>query len=159
MHVRRMARASTSILGDGISGFLSLSQATEDAPTIIEGELTGLTPGKHGFHVHVFGDLSMGLTSCAGIFNPFGKNHGAPEDEERMVGDLGNLEVDDAGKCKVQISDRILKLIGPHSVIGRSLVVKAGEDDLGRGGHELSMTTGNSGPRAAGGVVGIAASS
>jgi superoxide dismutase, Cu-Zn family len=51
-----------------------------------------------------------------------------------------------------------VKLIGPHSVLGRSIVVKAGEDDLGRGAHELSMTTGNSGPRIAGGVVGIASS-
>lgn len=107
----------------------------------------------------MFGDLSLGLTSCGGIFNPFGKNHGGPSDDERMVGDLGNLSVDDAGKCKVHLEDRVVKLIGPHSIIGRSLVVKAGEDDLGRGGHDLSMTTGNSGPRVAGGVVGIAPSS
>ena len=76
-----------------------------------------------------------------------------------MVGDLGNVEVNDAGKCEVHIEDRVVKLIGPHSIIGRSIVIKAGEDDLGRGGHELSMTTGNSGPRIAGGVVGIAPSS
>ena len=109
-------------------------------------------------HIHVFGDLSMGLTSLASIFNPFGKNHGAPTDEERMVGSLGNVTVDESGKCKVHLEDRLVKLIGPHSIIGRSVVVTAGEDDLGRGGHELSMTTGNSGPRVAGGVVGIASS-
>ena len=51
-----------------------------------------------------------------------------------------------------------MKLIGPHSVIGRSVVVKASEDDLGRGGHELSLVNGNCGARIAGGVVGIAAS-
>lgn len=32
-------------------------------------------------------------------------------------------------------------------VIGRSLVVDEGEDDLGRGGHPLSKVTGNSGKR------------
>lgn len=32
-------------------------------------------------------------------------------------------------------------------IIGRSVVVDAGEDDLGRGGHALSKLTGNSGPR------------
>lgn len=32
-------------------------------------------------------------------------------------------------------------------VIGRSLVVDAEEDDLGRGGHPLSKQTGNSGKR------------
>lgn len=39
--------------------------------------------------MHVFGDFSEGLVSAGGIFNPFSKNHGAPDDEDRMVGDLG----------------------------------------------------------------------
>mmetsp|Transcript_18299 Transcript_18299/g.30504 ORF Transcript_18299/g.30504 Transcript_18299/m.30504 type:complete len:156 (+) Transcript_18299:49-516(+) len=154
-----MARSMCVMTGeDGVGGHLVLSQAQEDAPTIIDGVITGLTPGKHGIHIHVFGDFSQGLTSAGGIFNPFGKNHGAPDDEERMVGDLGNVEVDEEGQAQVHLEDRLGKLIGPHSVIGRSLVVTAGEDDLGRGGHELSLTNGNSGPRVAGGVIGIAAS-
>jgi len=85
-----------------------------------------------------------------------GKNHGAPEDEERMAGDLGNVLVGEDGKCLVHIEDKVLKLIGPHSVIGRSIVVYSGEDDCGRGGHELSLSTGNSGARVASGVIGIA---
>ena len=154
-----MARSMCVLTGEGgIGGVISLQQALEEAPTVIDGTITGLTPGRHGFHIHVFGDFSKGMVSAGGIFNPFGKNHGAPEDEERMVGDLGNIEADDDGKCTVHIEDRLVKLIGPHSVIGRSLVLKAGEDDLGRGGHELSMTSGNSGPRIAGGVIGIAPS-
>mmetsp|Transcript_12970 Transcript_12970/g.51925 ORF Transcript_12970/g.51925 Transcript_12970/m.51925 type:complete len:129 (+) Transcript_12970:244-630(+) len=114
--------------------------------------------GLHGLHVHVFGDFSQGLTSAGGIFNPFGKNHGAPDSEDRMVGDLGNVDVAEDGRCAVHVEDSLVKLIGPHSIIGRSLVVFGGADDLGRGGHELSLTTGNAGPRVAGGVVGIAPS-
>jgi len=72
-----------------------------------------------------------------------------------MVGDLGNLSADAEGKCSVHKEDTIVKLIGPHSIIGRSLVLYSGEDDCGRGGHELSLTTGNSGARLAAGVVGI----
>jgi Cu-Zn family superoxide dismutase len=37
----------------------------------------------------VFGDFTEGFVTAGGIFNPFGRNHGAPDDEERMVGDLG----------------------------------------------------------------------
>ncbi len=51
-----------------------------------------------------------------------------------------------------------MKLIGPFSVIGRSLIVHADRDDLGKGGHETSLVTGNAGARVCCGVIGIAAS-
>ena len=157
------SRQLCAFIFESMPGFISLSlavasQAQEDAPTRIDGTVEGLTPGEHGIHIHTFGDFSQGLTSAGGIFNPFGKNHGAPDDEERQVGDLGNVEVDAAGKCTIHFEDRLVKLIGPHSVIGRSVIIKAGADDLGRGGHELSLVNGNSGARLAGGVIGISAS-
>jgi Cu-Zn family superoxide dismutase len=133
-------------------------QAQEEAPTSIDGTIKGLLPGKHGLHIHVFGDFTEGFISAGGIFNPFGRNHGAPDDEERMVGDLGNIDVDEDGIAHVNIEDRQVKLIGPHSVIGRSIIVKTDMDDLGRGGHEYSLSTGNSGTRAGAGVIGIASS-
>lgn len=152
-----MAKCVCYIKGDAtnIYGVLNLSQISEDAPTTIEGEIKGLSEGNHGISINVYGDLSENSASCGSIFNPFGKNHGSPDDEERMVGDLGNVVVGADGKCLVFKKDSVVKLIGPHSIIGRSIVVYAGEDDCGRGGHELSLTTGNSGGRIAAGVVGI----
>jgi Cu-Zn family superoxide dismutase len=41
------------------------------------------------------------------------------------------------------------------SILGRTVVIHADPDDLGRGGHELSKTTGNAGGRLACGVIGI----
>jgi Cu-Zn family superoxide dismutase len=81
--------------------------------------------------------------------NPHGKTHGAPEDEERHVGDLGNFKTDGQGNAKGSVSDKLIKLIGPESVLGRTIVVHAGTDDLGKGGHEESKKTGNAGPRPA----------
>eukprot|EP00753_Platysulcus_tardus_P008986 PLAT1747.1.p2 GENE.PLAT1747.1~~PLAT1747.1.p2 ORF type:complete len:174 (+),score=45.41 PLAT1747.1:61-522(+) len=153
-----MAKASCVLTGDGVSGVITLGQVSEDAPTLIEGTVEGLSPGLHGFHIHVFGDLSDGCVSAGGHFNPFGRLHGAPEDEERHVGDLGNIEADEEGKAVVMIEDRLVKLIGPHSVLGRAMVVHADEDDLGKGGHELSLTTGNAGGRVGCGVIGISSS-
>ena len=44
-----------------------------DGDTLISGIVTGLGENpKHGFHVHEFGDLSDGCTSCGGHFNPYG---------------------------------------------------------------------------------------
>lgn len=163
--------SATSNQSATIMGVLHLSQASEDSPTIIEGKLNGLTPGKHGIHACTYGDMSDGgATSCGPIFNPFGKTHGAPDvadPSQRMVGDLGNVlcQVPEGAPegaeatCDVKISDTMVKLMGPHSIIGRSLVVYAGEDDCGRGGHENSLTTGNPGPRIGAGVVGLSKSS
>ena len=43
-----MARSVVSLQGEGVIGILTLSQSSEDSPTVIEGEINGLTPGKHG---------------------------------------------------------------------------------------------------------------
>lgn len=83
------------------------------------------------------------------------KRHGDPADAEHMTGDLGNIVADESGTAVVDITSQSVVLLGPHSVIGRSIVVYAGEDDRGRGGHENSQQTGNSGPRIAAGVIGI----
>jgi Cu-Zn family superoxide dismutase len=138
-----------------ISGYLKFQQASEDAPTTIAGELEGLPEGKHAIAIHVFGNLSQGYPSLGPHFNPFGKTHGAPEDETRHVGSLGNITVTADGKANVNITDQLVKLIGPQSVIGRSIVVYSGEDDMGKGGHENSLTNGNAGDIIAAGVIGL----
>ncbi|KAI9285733.1 Cu,Zn superoxide dismutase SOD1 [Umbelopsis sp. AD052] len=152
-----MVKAVAVIRGDSpVTGTITFTQESESAPTFIEASVSGLTPGKHGFHVHEFGDNTNGCTSAGSHFNPFGQTHGAPEDSVRHVGDLGNVVADAEGKASFKTQDNLVKLIGPQSVIGRTLVVHAGEDDLGKGNHELSKTTGNAGDRWACGVIGVA---
>lgn len=80
-------------------------------------------------------------------FNPNSKDHGAPDAAVRHVGDLGNVVADASGVAKVNITDKQISLVGDNSVLGRTLVVHADQDDLGVGGHELSKTTGNAGAR------------
>lgn len=72
------------------------------------------------------------------------------------MGDLGNINADCNGVATIQISDPHISLSGASSVIGRSLVVHEGSDDLGKGGHELSKVSGNSGGRVACGIIGVA---
>lgn len=81
--------------------------------------------------------------------NPHSKGHGAPTDEDRHVGDLGNIKTDGQGNSVGSTTDKLIKLIGAESVIGRTVVCHAGTDDLGKGGNEESKKTGNAGPRPA----------
>ena len=122
--------------------------------TTIKCTFTGLPEGKHGIHIHEFGNLSDGCNSAGAHFNPYKKDHGGPDDEERHIGDLGNITADKDGNAHLEIVDKLVKLSGPHSVLGRSIVCHENEDDLGRGGHKDSKTTGNSGPRIACGIIG-----
>uniref|UniRef100_A0A915Q119 Superoxide dismutase [Cu-Zn] n=1 Tax=Setaria digitata TaxID=48799 RepID=A0A915Q119_9BILA len=144
---------------NSICGNICFQQNAKGGPTIITGNIKGLTPGLHGFHVHQFGDIRKSCISAGPHFNPFGKTHGGPTDIEKHVGDLGNIMVDSDGTAHVDISSNHIQLMGPHSIIGRSIVVHANPDDFGRGvgdKREESLKTGNAGSRIACGVIGIA---
>lgn len=84
--------------------------------------------------------------------NPHSKTHGAPSDSERHVGDLGNFKTDGQGNAQGSVTDKLIKLIGPESILGRTIVVHGGTDDLGKGANEESKKTGNAGPRPACGM-------
>ena len=123
----------------------------------IVGNVTGLAPGQHGFHVHQFGDFSNNCDSTGPHFNPTDTLHGSPDDlaDKRHVGDLGNILADATGVAVVNIFDPLLSLTGVDSIGGRALVVHEKADDLGRGGDDGSTKTGNAGPRLACGIVAI----
>uniref|UniRef100_M4WIJ1 Superoxide dismutase [Cu-Zn] n=1 Tax=Pyrrhocoris apterus TaxID=37000 RepID=M4WIJ1_PYRAP len=119
----------------------------------MSGNITGLSAGAHGFHVHEFGDLSKGCDSLGNHFNPTFSHHPITEDPFRHVGDLGNLNADNDGKASIHEADHIISLTGPNSIVGRGLVIHSGKDDFGRGGDKESLRTGNSGTRVACGVI------
>ncbi|CAK9279104.1 unnamed protein product [Sphagnum jensenii] len=144
----------------GVSGVVHFQQEGE-GPTSVTGKVEGLKPGKHGFHVHALGDTTNGCLSTGPHFNPNSAEHGAPEDTIRHAGDLGNVTAGEDGvdiPVCFGIVDQI-PLIGANSIIGRAVVVHADPDDLGKGGHELSKSTGNAGGRLACGVIGFQAAS
>ena len=77
-------------------------------------------------------------------------------------GDLGNVVAGDDGVAEGVIVDPLVKLDGPYSVIGRSFMVHADPDDLGKGDNsqpdppvngKCSKVTGNAGARIACGEI------
>ncbi|GAQ86348.1 copper/zinc superoxide dismutase [Klebsormidium nitens] len=110
----------------------------------VDVNIGGLSPGMHGFHIHEIGDVTCDDGLCTGgHYNPSKKPHGAPGSEERHVGDLGNIRADNDGKVQTTLEDVVISLDGPSSIVGHSVVVHFGQDDL------ESQPSGNAGGRAA----------
>jgi Cu-Zn family superoxide dismutase len=134
--------------GNQITGFVKFKK--ENRGIRITATINGLTQGKHGFHIHKYGDCSGDNGTCAGDhFNPTNAPHGSPTDKIVHIGDLGNVVADEHGNAIYDEINYHITLSGPHSIIGRSIIVHADADDL----H--SQPTGNSGNRIGCGVIGI----
>jgi superoxide dismutase, Cu-Zn family len=135
--------------GAGVAGTIIFTKT--ESGTRVQAEITGLAPGKHGFHVHEFGDASSPDGKAAGgHFNPKGMMHGDPSKKAaRHLGDLGNIEADSSGKATYDQVDPDLPLSGPMSIIGHGVVIHENADNF-------SQPVGNAGGRAAVGVIGVA---
>lgn len=122
--------------------------------TLVELDLYNLPPGIHGFHIHESANMRKGCNSLGSHYNPFGNMHSGLNELENHIGDLGNINVDATGRCNSVIMVNYLPMSGKYSVIGRSMVIHSGMDDLGKGGNEDSKKTGNSGGRISCGIIG-----
>jgi Cu-Zn family superoxide dismutase len=132
--------------GNSVSGWIAFAPMADHVH--VTAEVKGLAPGKHGFHVHEKGDCSSGDgKSAGGHFNPAAAPHAGPDAEKRHAGDLGNLEADAAGIAKYDRMDMLLRLSGEDSILGRAVIVHAGEDDF------TTQPTGAAGARIACGVI------
>ncbi len=144
-----VARAVLEPLGDsGVSGWVSFT-AVDDGVRV-EAQVTGLTPGDHGFHVHQWGDCSSpDGKSAGGHFNPAGVAHAAPDAPEAHAGDLGNIVANDEGVAVLDVVSHRFSLEegAANSILGRGVIVHAGTDDL------TSQPSGAAGPRVACGVI------
>jgi len=155
---------------DSIKGCIEFSMVTKNNKKImkITVDIKGLTPGKHGFHIHEKGNLLEGCNTLCSHFNPDNTTHGGRLDSKnnRHAGDLGNIIADKNGICKEVFYDTIIKLNGKYNILGRSVVIHDKADDLGLGGLDMngdiinkkinneSLKTGNAGKRIACGVIG-----
>lgn len=132
--------------GNQATGHVSFKKV--DKGVLVEAEITGLTPGEHGFHIHEFGDCSApDAMSAGGHYNPYNKLHDGDSTSDRHMGDLGNIVADAEGKASYSRVDNLVELNGEHTIIGRSVVVHADRDDL------KTQPTGNAGARVACGVI------
>lgn len=134
--------------GEDVSGTVLFTK--ESNGIRIQANITGLSEGEHGFHIHEYGDCSADdLTSAGGHYNPLDMPHGAPDSEKRHVGDLGNITAS-AEAATYNRVDTVITFTGETSIVGRAVVLHAGQDDLS------SQPSGAAGNRVGCGTIGIA---
>lgn len=116
----------------------------------ITGEISGLKPNsKHAIHIHEKPDLSApDLMSTGGHYNPEKHVHGGPTTSPVHAGDLGNLQANDKGVAKMDLTVDNISLGGDkNNVVGLPVIIHAKEDDY------KSQPSGNAGGRIAGGLI------
>lgn len=138
--------AATLIGSDGgPRGTASLmSRGTGQAMLV---ELSGLTPGQHGLHIHGVGRCDPPDFQSAGPhWNPSDAQHGSLNPRGPHAGDLGNTSVGRDGRARVTVP-LPLGDDGLFDADGAAVMVHSGRDDL------RTDPGGDSGDRVACGVL------
>ncbi|GMA13871.1 superoxide dismutase [Deinococcus metallilatus] len=105
-------------------------------------EVSGLTPGGHGMHVHEYGRCTPGVDPATNTVVPFGgagghfdpgmsHNHDDPvaPDKYGHGGDLPMLMVGADGMARMTFTTNKISLTGMNGVLNRALVIHAMPDD------------------------------
>lgn len=144
-----------------LSGYVEFEQKLWQ-PCTVKIQLTGFKPfSTHAIHIHEKGDLRKGCETLCGHFNPDHHLHGSKliHGTRRHAGDLiNNITSDSNGTVSVVFQDDKIKLYGSkYNILGRSVVIHSGTDDLGlyRETNKESATTGRAGSRIACSIIGI----
>jgi superoxide dismutase, Cu-Zn family len=139
-------------------GFVKLTK--QGGKVIVRGEVSGLTPGFHGFHVHAVGECVAPFTSAGGHYNPGGVDHGS------HAGDMPSLLVLDDGTAEGQFATDNFAIDDLFDADGSAIIVHAGADNFANiptryvqaatgipGPDAATLATGDAGARVVCGVV------
>lgn len=128
--------------GAGVSGTVRFEAG--DGGLQVTADLEGLE-GTHGFHIH----QNATCADPGSHFSPDSSEHGAPTAPlaSRHAGDLGNVEAGADGALRTTLMAEGLSLEGDYGVLGRTIVLHGGADDL------TSQPSGNAGPIVACGEI------
>lgn len=114
-----VSAAVAEFKGPSIFGVVRLAQANMELARI-EANFSGLPPGKHGWSINEYGDLTRGPASTGKVYDP-----PVQGGESEPLGDLGTLEADEKGEAYYSGVKKMLRIV---DLIGRSIVVYTTED-------------------------------
>jgi Cu-Zn family superoxide dismutase len=134
--------------GSEVVGVARFEQQGDNVVLLLS--LSNATPGPHGVHLHENGDCSApDGNSAGGHWNPTEDSHGEWGSDHYHFGDIGNIMVDTLGNgtLRFETDKWNLEEVNTFSVLGKSVVIHSGTDDL------ISQPSGDAGYKVACGVI------
>lgn len=117
-----------------IIGFAEFFENEDGTSVFVRYRVHGLTPGKHGMHVHTLGNIALksGSSVCGHFIGDCDKCR--PDDvlqEIGMIGDGSELSVNaPGGVAEGSYNDSSIRISrGINSILGRSLIIHGIYDD------------------------------
>lgn len=114
-----VSAAVAEFKGPNIFGVVRVAQVNMELARI-EANFSGLSPGKHGWCINEFGDLTKGVASTGKVFNST-----IPMPEKEPHGDLGTLHADGKGEA---LFSGVKPNLRVPDLIGRAIAVYETED-------------------------------
>lgn len=148
-HAQDGGSATTRLMDQSGTALGTITLMDRDGGLHLGGDLTGITNGDHGFHIHAAGkcDAAGKFESAGPHFDSGGHKHGTENPEGPHSGDLMNVTADADGKASVDLIDPNATIKALNDANGAALVLHADPDDY------RTDPSGNSGDRFACGVI------
>ncbi|WVZ86791.1 hypothetical protein U9M48_033524 [Paspalum notatum var. saurae] len=113
-----VSAAVAEFKGPVVFGVVRVAQVNMELARV-EATFSGLSPGKHGWSINEYGDLTRGAESTGKVYNP-------PDYlSDKPLGDLGTLEAGENGEAHFSASKEKLRVV---DLIGRSIALYATEN-------------------------------
>ena len=160
----RSGRRATAVLHDAAGQRVGVAVFKErHGKVTVSAAVSRLEPEFHGFHLHAVGECVPPFTTAGGHYNPGGVSHGD------HAGDLPSLLVNEDGTGQLQFTTDRFSIGDLFDADGSALIVHTGRDNYANipsryhshtydtfGPDPDTLATGDSGARAACGVVEMA---
>ena len=129
-------RATAAIAGaDGSPmGTVTLEQGPNGV--LVSADVSGLTPGPHGFHIHDVGACTPDFSAAGGHFAPSGHGHGFMYGDDQHAGDLPNLYAASDGTARADVFTSKITLAADADTTvfdadGSAIIIHAQPDSYG----------------------------
>ncbi len=132
----RVAATATAVMAgpDGAEmGIVTLTEGPHGV--LVSADVSGLSPGGHGFHIHEVGKCSPDFGEAGGHFDHDNSGHGLMHSVAHHAGDLPNIFAAADGTARADhFTDAVTLGSGPSSVFdadGSAIIIHAKPDSYG----------------------------